>query len=199
MRHTDVSSFPQFPSLGPTLELEEHRKRRKKADGKCQEYVTSMSNYHPVSGMGERSRQSRLVSIVPCLPEREGCPGRVTDFFRLPQRVPLLEEGKRQQNPSVLNQRFRDAALMGQLAVFLFLWLFFAVFLTHGRKQAVNPAPPGRIWNTLVYLLAGTASAVELKVGLFLLIIVALLLPLKPVSAFFHPCVRAGPGESGAP
>src|SRR5437870_3040854 len=100
-----------------------------------------MSNYHPVSGMGERSRQSRLVSIVPCLPEREGCPGRVTDFFRLPQRVPLLEEGKRQQNPSVLNQRFRDAALMGQLAVFLFLWLFFAVFLTHGRKQASNPAP----------------------------------------------------------
>ncbi len=139
MRHTDVSSFPQFPSLGPTLELEEHRKRRKKADGKCQEYVTSMSNYHPVSGMGERSRQSRLVSIVPCLPEREGCPGRVTDFFRLPQRVPLLEEGKRQQNPSVLNQRFRDAALMGQLAVFLFLWLFFAVFVgRHSQRSRVK-------------------------------------------------------------
>jgi len=125
--------------------------------------------------------------------------GKQCDPLQLPQRVPLLEEGKRQQNPSVLNQRFRDAALMGQLAVFLFLWLFFAVFLTHGRKQASNPAPLGRIWNTLVYLLAGTASAVELKVGLFLLIIVALLLPLRPVSAFFHPCVRAGPGESGAP
>src|SRR5438876_637370 len=90
--------------------------------------------------------------------------GKQCDPLQLPQRVPLLEEGKRQQNPSVLNQRFRDAALMGQLAVFLFLWLFFAVFLTHGRKQASNPAPLGRIWNTLVYLLAGTASAVELKV-----------------------------------
>jgi hypothetical protein len=32
------------------------------------------------------------------------------------------------------------------------------------------------IWNTLVYLLGATASAMELSVGLFLLIIVGLLL-----------------------
>lgn len=151
MRHTDVSSFPQFPSLGPTLELEEHRKRRKKAGGKCQEYVTSMSNYHPVSGMGERSRQSRLVSIVPCLPEREGCPGRVTDFLRRPQRVPLLEEVKRQQNPSALNQRFRDSALMGSWQFFYSCGCFLRFSSLTGESKRVirhHSGESGIPWST---------------------------------------------------